>query len=101
MSWKSLLAFGLPGVMEGSLLAPGFKSDSNVSSRYPPLFFSEPWQVRHFCTKIGAMSLVKLSGCPAAVAASAVARTHGAARLGNSFIQSEYNFRASLSEQNL
>src|ERR1043165_9532458 len=88
---KRALASGLPAVIEASLLEPDFKSDSKVSIRYPPLFFSGPWQVRHFWTKMVAISFVKLSGSAAAVV-SALANAGSALSIGSSFILSSYSF---------
>jgi hypothetical protein len=47
--------------MGGDLLSPGFSKAEKESRRYFPFSFSELWQVRHFCTRTGAMSVEKLT----------------------------------------
>ena len=67
--------------MEGSLLSPPLSKVAKVCSCRPPLLFSGPWQVTHFCWRMGAISLVKLTGADWAPPAGEGRSAGGKARI--------------------
>src|SRR5262245_56340295 len=67
------LSAGLPGVI-GSPFDPPAGSFSNVVMSNLPDFFLASWQAKQFSFRIGATSLMKLTGASAALAAGVIVR---------------------------